>query len=502
MAKQKTDWGEILWMNEEADLMSVEGLKVGMVTLNTGGHQARHIHFEEQVIYVVQGQAVSTVGREEVRMKPGDYFHWPAGIFHEVYNTGEVPFQHLMVAHTDFDDFALNQETKYAEQEVSADILYAAVEAIRTQFLENLNYSYVIFDTAGNVVLQSRLYPSYCTGCCRPQENRGSCPCMIRLGGSEKQEEQTFVCPFGMEVFHFPIVFHGSIIGYIQGGYIRHAGMDSVGAREVYDVPESVVAGIRGLMLRIVKAIKNYCEFEQFHRELTQRELRIATGEESRRMLNQSLQDAQYAMTDLKINNHFLFNTLNSMASMAVESNALALYQSIVDLSKMFHYTLRTQSAQVPLEKELEYLRAYLKLQKLRYGDALEVSYDIDASLLQTMVPFNFMQPVAENAFIHGFEEASGKRLRIEVGQEKSDIAIKIRNSGKNMTRQMCETVNRSLKAGVSHGLSMIYRKLRAVYDDQFMLFICPEDHGGSCCVVRFPIRRREKNKTGKEEDG
>lgn len=411
MTVQKTDWGQIQWTNDKDDLISIEGLKVGMVTLNTGAHQERHIHFEEQVLYVVQGTAVSKVGKEQIEMKPGQYYHWPAGVLHEVWNTGDLPFRHLLVANANFEDEWLIQEDEEAGEQrslserevqdqarqagakrlVSPDLIYGAVEAIRTQFLENIHYSYVIFDTAGNVVIQSERYPAYCNRCCRPQENSGSCPCMVRLTSEEKEEEQSFRCPFGMEVFHNPIRFHQTTIGYIQSGYIRHAYGEKDNVQSVYDVPESVVAGIRALIRRIVKAIRNYCEFEQFRRDLTERELRIATGEETRQILMKNLKDAEYAMTDLKINNHFLFNTLNSMASMAVECGAMPLYQSIVDLSKMFHYTQRTQSSMVVLTKEIEYVNAYLKLQKLRYGDSLQVQWEIDPRLENVSVPFNFL---------------------------------------------------------------------------------------------------------------
>ena len=91
----------------------------------------------------------------------------------------------------------------------------------------------------------------------------------------------------------------------------------------------------------------------------------------------QNLREAKYVMTDLKIKNHFLFNTLNSMASMALEGGMVPLYESIVDLSKMFRYSLKNQNSMVSLEKELGYVEAYLRLQGLRYGDKLKVVYEI-----------------------------------------------------------------------------------------------------------------------------
>ena len=378
-------------------------------------------------------------------------------------------------------------------------MIYIAVEAIRTQFLETLHYGYVIFDSVGNLIVQSQYFPEYCVKCCVPVNNQGTCPCMRQLKFDEWNQETYFHCENGMEVYHYPIYFREKVLGYIQSGYVRHSGKkndaaeqsfaDSRGVKNVYDVPESVVKGIRALLRRIVKAIQNYCEFEQFRRELMDRELKIATHEETQRILIKNLKDTQYAMTDLKINNHFLFNTLNSMASMALDGGQMPLYQSIVDLSKMFHYTLRTQSSQVPLEKEIEYVKAYLQLQKLRYGEDLKVIYKINKRAVDKLVPFNFLQPIVENAFVHGFVEGKKRKIRLEIVEKGGWIHIRVTNSGKKLTEQACRTINQGIQSGTSHGLSMIYQKLKAIFEVECEFEIGMEFNGDTCFLIRFPAR-------------
>lgn len=519
MTVQKLGWGKIEWMEDEETLTKENGMKVGLVTLYSGAHQARHLHFEEQVVYVVKGTALSYVGGkngERIFMKPGDYFHWPAGIFHEVLNIGVEDFQHLLISNPNYENmdrtvFSMEQpgseteERRYFEQKQQkaaeplpefSDKIYMAIESIRSQFLENMHYSYVIFDTAGNTVLQSKRYPSYCEACCHPEINGGQCPCMLFSRLENKDIRQSFLCPFGMEVYHYPFTFHNQVIGYIQGGYIRRTSTgfllnEAAGAEkvpEVYEVPESVVAGIRALLGQIVKAVRNYCEFEQFKEELLQSEMKLSSSEESRQVLMRDLQNTQYAMTDLKINNHFLFNTLNGMASMALDAKAMSLYQSIVDLSKMFHYTLRTQSSMVPLQKEIEYVKAYLKLQKIRYGESLKVIFNVEEEQLNCIVPFNFLQPVVENAFIHGFQESGEKLIDITVKRKADKLVIFVCNSGKEMKAESCRIINRRMRAGVSHGLSIIYLKLQAIYGEKFVFFSSPWKKCGIRFTINFPI--------------
>ena len=94
---------------------------------------------------------------------------------------------------------------------------------------------------------------------------------MRQLDPKEWSRETVFRCRYGMELFHYPIFFEKVFLGYIHGGYIRHSGGKEGRLENVYDVPDSVVTGIRALLGRIVKAIRNYCEFEQFRRELLER---------------------------------------------------------------------------------------------------------------------------------------------------------------------------------------------------------------------------------------
>ena len=325
--------------------------------------------------------------------------------------------------------------------------------------------------------------------CCQPSNNAGICSCMRQVSPKEWEQEHVYYCKNGMEVYHYPICFRGVFLGYIQSGYIRHSGSGKGKIENVYDVPESVVAGIKSLLQRIVKAIKNFCEFEQFRRELMEKELCIASHEESQRILVKNLQDTQYAMTDLKISNHFLFNTLNSMASMALDGGLMPLYQSIVDLSKMFHYTLRTQNSTVPLGKEVEYVQAYLQLQKLRYEDDLEVIYKIDRKTLQARVPFNFLQPIVENAFVHGFSETVRKKIKIVSNRKKDMVEIKIINSGNKLTSQSCYVINQGIQSSTSHGLSMIYYKLQAVFGENCEFRIGSEKNGDTCFRIQIPFR-------------
>lgn len=496
MAIQEKDWGRIEWMDNGEEGLFQKGLNVGVVTLHIGAHQQAHIHYEEQVFYVIQGQAISLINGEKMSLRAGRFFRWPAGVTHEIFNIGNIPFQHLLISNPsgiDLDQFLEEKrDMHYLTEKQREELLYMAVEAVRTQFLETLPYAYAIFDTKGTLVSQSVYQTEFCRSNCVPGE-KGSCPCIIKGRNQEDEKERTVRCPKGMTLFCIPIHFSGNFLGHIQGGYIYQSQHTSEALREVYDTPESTAIGIRNLLKKIAKAIKNYCEFEEFRRELLDREMKINNSKETQRILMTSLKKAEYAVTDLKINNHFLFNTLNSMASMALDGGQMALYQSIVNLSKMFHYTLRNQSNIVPLGKEMEFLRAYLQLQKLRYGENLHVTDNWDGSYGEYLVPFHFLQPIVENSFVHGFGEETDKYLKLTFEKKDRYLKILVQNSGKRMDRTLCEAINKAMKSSTSHGISMIYHKLSAVYGEDFVFMAVHVQEEGGCFTMEIPVLERKE---------
>ena len=490
---ENTNWGNVNWYDDDMKNGS-NGMSVGIVTVNQGAHQTKHIHYDEQVIYIISGDAKMYVDDEEIKVAPGMTYHWNAGITHEVLCQGNEPFRHIIISSSmtsteELLDMPGDEVKKIYSKEQLSQWLYNAIEAIPLQFLENLYYKYAIFDLRGNVVTKSRFQSSFCVKYCNAQEDNYIVPCMEAVNNSEIEQEVT--CPYGMTIFQLPIYFNHQIMGYIQGGYIRMSGDIGQQDWKVYESTRSTATGIQSLLKKIIKVIINYCEIESFHQELIEREIKIASATQRQQMLQKNLLEAEYTMTELRINNHFLFNTLNSMASLALQNSNRALYQSIIDLSKLFRYTIQYTGNIVEIKKEYEYLRAYLELQKLRYKDKLQIIYDIDHELETTLVPYNILQPIAENAFKHGFIGDDKKVIKVHIKKIHKRLDIRICNSGKYMEKTEVFKINQSMKSNSFHGMSMVYYKLRGVYGDNFKLEILSDADKGTRIHMELPLEMK-----------
>lgn len=197
-----------------------------------------------------------------------------------------------------------------------------------------------------------------------------------------------------------------------------------------------------------------------------------------------------------QINPHFLYNTLQSIGTMALKSKVPEIYSSLTDLSQIMRYSMNMEEDIVPLEKEINYTKAYMLLQKQRFGEDLEYQLDIDEEVLNIKVPKMILQPIIENYFKHGFDgrDHIGK-LIVKCKLKNQMLLISISDNGhgvseerlKEIRQQLNEEANRSL-SGDSIGLKNIYERLKLYYENDITFKLKNRDSGGFLITIRLPI--------------
>ncbi len=129
-----------------------------------------------------------------------------------------------------------------------------------------------------------------------------------------------------------------------------------------------------------------------------------------------------------RIRPHFLFNSMNTIASLT-RSNPRLAEQAIADLSDLFRASLREHRERIPLAHEIEIARAYERVERLRLGDRLKVDWQIEGLPLDAQVPALILQPLLENAVYHGIEPLDkGGTIRVTGRREEATAVITIGN--------------------------------------------------------------------------
>ncbi|MGB5131918.1 MAG: histidine kinase [Steroidobacteraceae bacterium] len=182
-----------------------------------------------------------------------------------------------------------------------------------------------------------------------------------------------------------------------------------------------------------------------------------------------------------RIRPHFLFNSMNTIASLTRTSPRLA-EQAIADLSDLFRASLRENRERVPLGSEIEIARAYERVERLRLGDRLRVDWQVDALPMDTPVPALFLQPLLENAVSHGIEPMDkGGTIRVTGKRDGSTAVLTIENpvAPKLVAR----------RPGHQIGLDNVRQRLNLMFHGEANLDVV-EGPERFIVTLRFPIGR------------
>lgn len=160
-----------------------------------------------------------------------------------------------------------------------------------------------------------------------------------------------------------------------------------------------------------------------------EKNLRLHEAEEAR--LKQLVQESRFAHLQSQINPHFLFNTLQTISTMAGMEQAAVTEDMIVRLAKFFRYTLETDAVLLPLGQELDLVRDYISLQEIRFADRITFEMDCDAACQDVTLPKFTLQPLVENAIVHGLRDRpAGGRIRITTRSRPQGCCITITDNG------------------------------------------------------------------------
>lgn len=148
---------------------------------------------------------------------------------------------------------------------------------------------------------------------------------------------------------------------------------------------------------------------------------------EWRRNIEMQAQARVHAL-QARIRPHFLFNSMNTIASLT-RSNPARAESAVLDLADLFRAALSERRNEVPLREELEAARTYQRVEQLRLGSRLEVVWKVDQLPMHALVPGLIVQPLLENAIYHGIEPAEGGgEVAIEVTCSGGELAIRLTN--------------------------------------------------------------------------
>jgi signal transduction histidine kinase len=194
---------------------------------------------------------------------------------------------------------------------------------------------------------------------------------------------------------------------------------------------------------------------------------------------------ARLQTLEMELNPHFLFNALNSIASLAQQQRTEDAYRAITLLGDLLRETLRAgECPVVTLEEELSFLERYLELERVRFPDRLQVSLDVQTECRGATLPALLIQPLVENAVRHGLaKESRAMQLTLRASREDRLLQLEVRDDGAGLPEDW------SPEGDGGVGLRNVRERLAAHYGDEALLSLDPGRSGGVVARVRLPFR-------------
>lgn len=210
--------------------------------------------------------------------------------------------------------------------------------------------------------------------------------------------------------------------------------------------------------------------------------------------------DAQMKSLEAWINSHFLFNTLESINSMAELNDNEQIATMSLALGNMFRYSIKTQSELVSLRDELQHVQDYISIQMIRFSNKFHLTLDIPEVLLEEKILKLILQPIVENSFYHGLNYCTaGDQITIQGRRENSILLLSVSDNGKGMSEETLAELNGRLQKEASFtelghrtkqsiGLKNIHSRIELYYGKGYGLQISSSLGSGSTVTIRLPV--------------
>jgi len=204
---------------------------------------------------------------------------------------------------------------------------------------------------------------------------------------------------------------------------------------------------------------------------------------------NVNAQSAEFLALQSQINPHFLYNTLDMINWAAIKRNAPEISESVLSLSKYYKLSLNNGVPFVPLKDELEHARLYVDIMFKRMGHKTDISFDIAENLLETNIMRLTLQPIVENAVIHGIlqKETKTGHVRITACSRINDIVITVSDDGVGIAQDKLDTLLTGPSGG--YGIRNTHQRIKLHYGKRYGLRY--ESTLGAGTTVEILYRRR-----------
>ncbi|XID91237.1 histidine kinase [Paenibacillaceae bacterium WGS1546] len=207
--------------------------------------------------------------------------------------------------------------------------------------------------------------------------------------------------------------------------------------------------------------------------------------------------DVELRLLQSQINPHFLYNTLDMINWMAAMKGAHDVSRMASRLAKLFRISLGKKGPFVQLDEELDHVLVYAQIQQARFEERFELENRIPEPFKELYVPRIILQPLVENAIVHGFRQPMAEKARVVLSAEwegDDRFAIVVADNGTGLRKKepgekSDDAIGRGASGG--HGIGNVNERIRLYFGDEYGVELTENEPNGAKATIRLPVMRR-----------
>ncbi|MBY0756117.1 sensor histidine kinase [Clostridium sardiniense] len=199
--------------------------------------------------------------------------------------------------------------------------------------------------------------------------------------------------------------------------------------------------------------------------------------------------ESEIKMLQAQINPHFLFNTLNTLKWIAVMNEDTSVSNGLGALAKLLRNTIVDSNEFVTIREEIDNIKSYIVIQKLRYGDSFEVDYHIEEEFYNYKIIKFILQPIIENSILHGFDEdKDNQKIDIIISERNNILEILIKDNGKGFNQHKHKEKKEGKLSGV--GYKNVCERIKLTYGKEYTVELKSEIDKGTEVKIMLPVNK------------
>ena len=514
--RQEYSWGSMNWLHAPSG-SGMGSLGLAIVAIHPESSQETHNHYaDEQILYGLEGTTKHLINGREYDLAPGNWLHIPAYANHGIVNDSKLPARFLFVATPVWqpqESIAPTDDNHRVQQDYIQNFLNQTnLQEVQKKFANAIGLGVGLIDSAGVQLTEPDNLSCYCCHC---MHFHGGCQ-LLEVGEHGNFEVEWIRCKYGLVVARLPVKAHGLTIMYVLCGFAFMAQPTKNDLANAYQLAQSSESETE-------EVLQSYQDVPQITRnrlfsaaellrvtafsladlflaaakenELKEYSWRLLQEKQQRTEAEANLQRAKIRLMEAQINPHFLFNTLNTISQSAELQGATTTAELVYSLSGLMRFSLQKTGSFVTLGEELECIDSYLHIQRHRFGERFEFFVDIPNELRGVILPAMTLQPLIENAFIHGFVNLDARNSWLKIvatPQEGKMVRIEIADNGTGIKPEQLDRIRHTFAnpdvPPYGTGLQGVYWRLKHYYGLKSNINISSSVDNGTVVTIVIPL--------------